>query len=137
MRIPVLTFLIGALSLWAAEAPARAAAALNMEHPGNVALIEGNNGFSYIHAETGFRLYVTDRDKNGKSSCNAGCARAWVPLAIDDADTKPIGDWSIVNRDDGTRQWAYKGHPVYTLFHDSPEKPIGNGVEGVWHFLEP
>ena len=56
---------------------------------------------------------------------------------MDAADKNNVGSWTIIKRDDGTRQWAYKGQPVYTLFHDNVEKPIGNGVEGVWHFLEP
>ena len=69
--------------------------------------------------------------------CNGGCARAWIPLEVEGADTKPVGDWRILVREDGTRHWAYKGKPVYSLFHDSAERPVGNGVEGVWHFLVP
>ena len=60
--------------------------------------------------------------------------------AISDAvtnDDKAVGDWSVVERYDGTRQWAYQGHPVYLHYHDSPDKPLGNGVDGAWHFLQP
>ena len=61
----------------------------------------------------GFTLYVTDRDKDaGKSSCYGPCAEQWVPLRAQ-ADPKPFGDWSVVSRDDGRPQWAYKGRPLY------------------------
>ena len=141
MRFRALALLIGTLSFGLAGAEAFAAAAkkpqLDIAHPGTVAIIEQNGSFKYRHAETGFPLYVSDSDKPGVSTCVAGCARAWVPLAVDAADKNNVGNWTIITREDGTRQWAYKGQPVYTLFHDNVEKPIGNGVEGVWHFLEP
>ena len=28
------------------------------------------------------------------------------------------GDWSVVTRDDGSKQWAYKGKPLYTWVKD-------------------
>ncbi len=108
-----------------------------IEHPGEIALMKGDTGWSYRHAETGYPLYVSDRDVGGKSACNGGCARAWVPLEVNVLDNKPVGDWKIIVREDGSRQWAYKGRPAYTLFHDSPDNPVGDGVEGVWHILEP
>ena len=46
-----------------------------------------------------------------------------------------MGDWSVIRRDDGTQQWAYHGKPVYSLFHDAPNKPVGDGEGGVWHVL--
>jgi predicted lipoprotein with Yx(FWY)xxD motif len=61
----------------------------------------------------GFTLYVTDRDKDaGKSSCYGPCAEQWVPLRAQ-TDSKPFGEWSIVPREDGQPQWAYKGRPLY------------------------
>jgi predicted lipoprotein with Yx(FWY)xxD motif len=124
-------------SLLLAAPAVMAAAQPRMEHPGVIALIEEEDGWVYRHAATGFRLYVTDRDTSGKSSCNGGCSRAWIPLGVEQADNNSVGDWRIIVREDGTRQWAYKGRPVYTLFHDSPENPVGEGVEGVWHYLQP
>ncbi|MEG1456919.1 MAG: hypothetical protein RSC66_15280, partial [Comamonas sp.] len=47
-------------------------------------------------------LYVFDRDAvgSGKSVCNGGCATNWPPLMAP-AGAKPIGDWSVITRDDG------------------------------------
>lgn len=136
MRTATLAPVFGVL-LSLAVSSAMAASQTKIEHPGNIALIEEAGGLAYRHAASGFRLYISDRDTGGKSMCNGGCARAWIPLEVEGADTKPVGDWRILVREDGTRQWAYKGKPAYSLFHDSAERPVGNGVEGVWHFLVP
>ena len=34
------------------------------------------------------------------------------------ADDKPAGDWTLIPRDGGARQWAYKGSPLYTSTKD-------------------
>jgi predicted lipoprotein with Yx(FWY)xxD motif len=61
----------------------------------------------------GFTLYVTDRDKDAtKSSCYGPCAQQWVPLRAQ-ANSTPFGEWSLVPREDGQPQWAYKGRPLY------------------------
>lgn len=61
----------------------------------------------------GFTLYVTDRDKVANTSaCFGPCAEQWVPLRSE-VDTKPFGDWTLVQRPDGKPQWAYKGRPLY------------------------
>ena len=61
----------------------------------------------------GMTLYVFDKDASGKkSNCNGPCAANWPPL-LANADAKASGDWSILFRDDGGKQWAYKGKPLY------------------------
>lgn len=86
---------------------------------------------------SGKALYTYDKDAEGKSNCNDKCAQNWPPLAVK-ADDKEEGDWTIIKRDDGTSQWAYKGKPLYTWVKD--EKPgvaSGDGVGGVWHLATP
>ena len=41
------------------------------------------------------------------------CTQAWPP-ALASADAKPIGKWTLIQRDDGHKQWAYDGHALYT-----------------------
>src|SRR4051812_4317249 len=61
----------------------------------------------------GMALYVFDRDgEPNKSSCAGPCATAWPPI-ISAANTGAQGDWSLVTRTDGTKQWAYRGRPLY------------------------
>lgn len=54
----------------------------------------------------------------GKSTCNGRCAENWPPLKAAD-DAKPMGEWTIVTRDDGAKMWAYKGKPLYTFARDT------------------
>ncbi|MBY0508625.1 MAG: hypothetical protein K2P94_00600 [Rhodospirillaceae bacterium] len=119
--------------------PAAAAGAQprKTEHPSNVALLEQPGRWVYVHFPSNLRLYVYGKDQPGKSACNVGCESAWPPLTPDEMDAKPVGDWTVIARANGKKQWAYKNQPVYLRFHDSMEKPIGDGIDGVWRFLEP
>lgn len=84
----------------------------------------------------GMTLYTFDKDKGGKSVCNGNCAKAWPPLEAS-ADATPSGDWSIITRDDGSKQWAYKGEPVYTFRKDKkPGEVTGDDFHNVWHVIK-
>jgi predicted lipoprotein with Yx(FWY)xxD motif len=86
----------------------------------------------------GMTLYTLDRDTApGKSSCNSQCATNWPPLMVS-ADAKPAGAWTIVVRDDGAKQWAYKGKPLYFWKDDKKAGDIlGDGRNSVWHVAAP
>ena len=86
----------------------------------------------------GMTLYTFDRDAApGKSACNGPCATNWPPL-LAASGAAASGDWTIVTRDDGTKQWAYKGKPVYFWIKDQkPGDRTGDGVNGVWHLARP
>ena len=63
----------------------------------------------------GMTLYTFDKDATpGKSACNGPCAQNWPPLAVAPMPS-PWADWTVVTRDDGSKQWAYKGKPLYRL----------------------
>lgn len=82
-------------------------------------------------APDGKPLYTFARDTTpGKSSCNAGCAAAWPPLAAA-ADAKDDGVWTVITRDDGAKQWAYKGKPLYTFVRDA-SGAAATGANAVW-----
>jgi predicted lipoprotein with Yx(FWY)xxD motif len=84
----------------------------------------------------GMTLYSFDKDAAGVSNCNDGCAAAWPPLTAD-AYAAADGDWTIIGRADGTKQWAYDGKPLYTFASDAaPGDTTGDGVKGVWHVLK-
>ena len=82
----------------------------------------------------GMTLYTFDKDTagDGKSLCNGPCATNWPPLFAG-ADAQPVGDWTIATRDDGKRQWAWKGKPLYFWIKDQkPGDATGDGVNKVW-----
>jgi predicted lipoprotein with Yx(FWY)xxD motif len=84
----------------------------------------------------GMTLYTFDKDAGGKSACNGPCTANWPPLTAG-ADAKAAGDWSIVARDDGAKQWAYKGKPVYLWAKDAkPGDKTGDGFNSVWHVVK-
>lgn len=88
---------------------------------------------------SGMTLYVLDNDaaNNGKSTCNGPCAANWPPLLAPEG-ARARGDYSIVKRDDGTLQWAYKGKPLYRWVKDqNPGDKSGEGVMRVWHAAKP
>jgi len=70
---------------------------------------------------SGMTLYTFDKDSagSGKSTCNGPCAANWPPLMAKEGE-QASGDYSIVTRDDGAKQWAYKGKPLY-LWGKGPE----------------
>jgi predicted lipoprotein with Yx(FWY)xxD motif len=86
----------------------------------------------------GMTLYVFDKDADGKSVCNGPCATNWPPLMVS-GDAKADGPYTIVVRDDGGKQWAYKGKPLYTWIKDTKPGDIsGDGVAGnAWHIAIP
>lgn len=91
-----------------------------------------NNGV--LVGSNGMTLYTFDKDAagSGKSVCNGPCAKNWPPLAAD-ASAKPVGDYTVITRDDGARQWAYKGKPLYFWVKDKqPGDQTGDGVNSVW-----
>lgn len=102
-------------------------------HPAKVAdgVLVGPNGMT---------LYTFDRDVtgSGKSVCNGPCATNWPPLMAM-ADAKAMGEWSVITRDDGGKQWAYKGKPLYTWAKDTkPGDTTGDGfLNNAWHAARP
>lgn len=88
--------------------------------------------------EQGMTLYTFDKDGGGKSVCNGPCAANWPPFTAA-ADAQASGSYSVVIRDDGSRQWAYNGRPLYTWTKDAkPGDITGDGfLNGAWRIAQP
>lgn len=88
--------------------------------------------------EKGMTLYIFDKDGEGKSACNGPCAANWPPLMAS-GDAKAGGSYTVIVRDDGSKQWAYKGKPLYTWIKDTkPGDITGDGVaNNAWHIAMP
>ncbi len=82
---------------------------------------------------SGMTLYTFDKDSEGKSSCDGDCAAKWPPLKAD-AGAEADGDFTPVERSDGSMMWSLKGKPLYTYVEDKkPGDITGDGVGGAWH----
>ena len=89
-------------------------------------------------AANGKTLYTFDNDSagSGKSVCNGGCAALWPPLMASATD-QATAPWGVVTRDDGSKQWSYKGKPLY--FYQADQKPgdrTGDNFKSVWHVIK-
>lgn len=61
----------------------------------------------------------------GAGGCDADCLKVRRPLAAP-TDAKAKGDWTVLTRPDGSKQWAFQGAALYTYSADT--KPgIVNG----------
>jgi predicted lipoprotein with Yx(FWY)xxD motif len=84
----------------------------------------------------GHTLYVRDDEpagRPGRSRCAAACLEEWTPLAAP-LLANAIGDWSLLARADGTRQWAYRGRRLYLNVRDlKAGDTAGDGEEKLWH----
>lgn len=91
------------------------------------------DGMLVDHA--GMTVYTYDKDtpNSGKSSCVAACAKNWPPVM---ADGTPAAPYSVVTREDGGKQLAHKGKPLYTFVKDKKAgDKTGDGVGGAWHVV--
>ncbi|MFZ4481185.1 MAG: hypothetical protein ACOYNZ_14965 [Rhodoferax sp.] len=87
--------------------------------------------------DSGMTLYTFDKDSADKSMCNGPCATNWPPLMASAAD-QATGDYTIITRDDGTKQWAAKGKALYYWSKDSkPGDKTGDGFNKVWQTARP
>ena len=110
-----------------------AASAFAQATPANVHVMNG-----MIMDSKGMTLYTFDKDASGKSNCNGKCATNWPPLKAA-ANAKDSGKFSVVTRDDGGKQWAYEGKPLYTWIKDKKKgDTTGDGVNNnTWHVAKP
>ncbi|HEY7268733.1 MAG TPA: cupredoxin domain-containing protein [Dehalococcoidia bacterium] len=92
----------------------------------------------------GLTLYTFKNDvpNSGKSVVNGNTAVVWPPLILaGGTPVKPAGltgDLTLITRDDGSKQVAYKGQPLYVYSKDTaPGDTNGQNVGGVWLVAAP
>ncbi|MCH8621792.1 hypothetical protein [Undibacterium sp. TS12] len=108
------------------------------------------NGYSLAQAQTlpkvsdgilvsatGMTLYTFDKDAagSGQSNCNGPCAGNWPPLIA--PVQLPTGKYSVVTREDGSKQLAYAGKPLYLYAADKQVGDRkGDNFKDVWHIVK-
>jgi predicted lipoprotein with Yx(FWY)xxD motif len=84
----------------------------------------------------GMTVYTYDKDtaNSGKSACTGPCAENWI--AVKAGDAQPAAPYSTITREDGTKQLAYKGKPLYTFMKDKKAgDKAGDKVRDAWHVV--
>src|SRR4051794_21919356 len=94
---------------------------------------------------TGRSGYLFEADTGSTSTCAGACASAWPPVTTS-ADAQPDGPvkaakLGTTQRDDGSTQVTYAGHPLYYYGGDSaPGDTNGQGSEAFgaeWYLVAP
>jgi predicted lipoprotein with Yx(FWY)xxD motif len=81
--------------------------------------------------------FAKDAAGSGKSMCNGPCSTNWPPLLVDGSPAVS-GDYSVITRDDGKKQLAFKGMPLYFWVKDTkPGDKTGDGfLNGAWKIVK-
>lgn len=89
-------------------------------------------------------IYYFDKEASAESECYGACAEAWPPVLTEgapeaggDADRALLG---TTERDDGSTQVTYDGHPLYYYVDDPPGEALCHDVDefgGLWLVVEP
>lgn len=91
---------------------------------------------TYMTDTKGMTLYTFDKDTTGVSNCYNACAKTWPPYLVSAQATLPAS-MTIITRTDGTKQYAWKGMPLYYFASDTkPGDLLGDGVGTVWHIVK-
>jgi predicted lipoprotein with Yx(FWY)xxD motif len=95
-------------------------------------------GGTALVSSAGLTLYAYQGDA-GRSvpDCGVGsnCARHWRPLEAA-AIANPTGDFTVIAREDGITQWAYRGRPLYLFDGDrKPGEVRGVGADDRFHLV--
>ncbi len=87
----------------------------------------------------GMTLYTFANDKEtGKSVCAGPCAQNWPPFAPEAAAPAPKAPLAVITRDDGSKQYTYKGKPLYYFAKDQkPGDTTGHKLNNVWFAAKP
>lgn len=94
---------------------------------------QSNDGF--VTGESGLTFYTFDDDVagTGTSACDEYCLERWPAVPANAASGK---EFSSIQREDGSRQLAYYGQPLYYYRYDhKPGDARGDGKGGLWHAL--
>jgi predicted lipoprotein with Yx(FWY)xxD motif len=84
-------------------------------------------------------IYYFDKESGWKSECYGACAEAWPPVLTEGAPQAGPGVQQrllgTTQRDDGTTQVTYDGHPLYLYAHEGPNEVTCHDVSefgGLW-----
>ncbi len=103
------------------------------EEPRQIVLHRQGHGW-LLSDDKGMSLYTFGKDSEpGKSLCAGACAKQWPPLLVTDDMDRATGEWSTITREDGAKQWAYRGKPLYRYSRDTvPGDANGDGFNNQW-----
>lgn len=83
-----------------------------------------------LTTDKNYSVYSFATDTADQAMCDSECARTWNPIVAPDL-ARAYGEWSIIERSPGVRQWVFRGKPVYTYVLDTRSWSLeGSDVPG-------
>ncbi len=98
------------------------------EVPPELKVRSTNTGRMLVN-QKGFTVYASKADSAGKSNCTADCLRTWSPVLAPQVVSEH-GEWSVLERSPGIRQWVYRGQPLYIYIAEAGAESRGGQVTG-------
>jgi predicted lipoprotein with Yx(FWY)xxD motif len=117
-------------------AAASTAAAVPASPRPEAVTVHGSAYGTILFDRRGFALYAFTRDRSGRSTCNASCAKAWPPYLVPRRPRAGAGISAsligTISRDRGVLQATYAGRPLYRYVGD--RRPFGVLCQNVREF---
>ncbi|WP_084649139.1 COG4315 family predicted lipoprotein [Saccharospirillum impatiens] len=141
MKFPTISIvaLASALALTGCATDSYASSyASNADSPASRVVSKVDTSIGDVFATTqGMTLYTFTRDEASVSNCYDGCAASWPPFSAS-KDAETWGAFTVIERSDGSYQWAYDNQPLYTWVGDRQRGDVnGHEVSDVWYAAQP
>ena len=137
---PVLTVAAAGLALAACGGAATAASVTGSATKSKDVKTASTSRGTILVNSKGRSLYDLSVEKKNHFICTGTCTKTWHPLrSKHKSPTGTVGHLSFLKRPDGTKQVAYKGHPLYTFSGDSKAGDTnGQGFKdvGTWSVIK-
>ena len=112
--------------------------------PGTTVTTDASDYGAMLFDERGQAIYLFDRETTAEPDCYGECAAAWPPV-LTTGEPQASGDvraalLGTTERDDGSLQVTYGGHPLYFYAHEAPGQVLCHDVNefgGVWLVVTP
>ena len=102
-----------------------------------IVITKSSSGAGQYLADTnGAALYTYGADTSGVSNCTGSCLTDWPIYNAASAPSTLPANVTVITRSDGSKQYAYKGMPLYTFTGDQSGQVTGNGVSN-FHVAKP
>lgn len=112
--------------------------------PGTTIRLGGSQFGEVLFDGDGQAIYYFDREDSEQPRCYGECASAWPPVLTEGApraaDGVSQGRLGTTERDDGSLQVTYDGHPLYLYAHEGPDVVTCHNVAefgGLWLAVQP
>jgi predicted lipoprotein with Yx(FWY)xxD motif len=117
--------------------PPKKAASTNTKTTNQIVTTKTSSSLGqYLAGGNGKTLYTYGKDTSGVSNCTGSCLTDWPVYTATSATNLPT-NVTVITRSDSTKQYAYKGLPLYYFTGDtSPGMVTGDGVND-FHAAKP